>query len=120
LKKLEWIGDSLKVLRGCPEDVQYAIGVALNRAQWGDKHHRAKPLLGFGGAGVLEVVDDFDGSTYRAVYTVKFKGVAYVLHVFQKKAKKGIATPKHVIDLIKARLKHAEEHHAKQYKDHEK
>jgi phage-related protein len=67
-------------------------------------------LRGFGGRGVLEIVDDFDGDAYRAVYTVKFAGVIYVLHAFQKKSKKGIATPQREIDLIKARLKRAEDH----------
>jgi phage-related protein len=74
-------------------------------------HPAAKALKGFGGRGVLEVVDDFDGDTYRAVYTVKFAGVVYVLHAFQKKSKRGIATPQRDIDLIKARLKRAEEHY---------
>jgi phage-related protein len=69
-------------------------------------------LKGFGGAGVLEVVDDFDGDTYRAVYTVRFAGVVYVLHAFQKKAKRGIATPKREIDLIEQRLKRAREDYA--------
>ena len=72
-------------------------------------------LKGFGGRGVLEIVDDFDGDTYRAVYTVKFAGVIYVLHAFQKKSKKGIATPRRDIDLIKARLKRAEEHYKENY-----
>jgi phage-related protein len=72
-------------------------------------------LKGFGGRGALEIVDDFDGDTYRAVYTVKFAGVVYVLHAFQKKSKKGIATPKHEIELINARLKQAEEHHRNRY-----
>ena len=71
----------------------------------------AKPLKGFGGAGVLEVVDDFDGDTYRAVYTVQFAGIVYVLHAFEKKARKGIATPKSDIDLIKLRLNRAKEDH---------
>jgi len=77
-------------------------------AQLGEKAETAKPLKGFGGAGVLEVVEDFDGSTYRAVYTVRFSTAVYVLHAFQKKSKKGIATPKKEIDLVKARLKLAE------------
>lgn len=84
------------------------IGTALNSAQLGGKHPAAKPLKGFGGAGVLEVVDDFDGDTYRAVYTVKFAGVVYVLHAFQKKSRKRIETPKNEIDLIRRRYKLAE------------
>ncbi len=89
--------------------------MALDVAQQGEKHESTKPLQGFGGAGVLEVIDDFDGDTYRAVYTVKFKGVVYVLHAFQKKSKKGIATPKEEIDLVKKRLKAAEEHYKENY-----
>ena len=75
----------------------------------GGKHEDAKPLRGFGGASVLEIVEDHDGDTYRAVYTVRFAEIVYVLHAFQKKSKKGIATPPHEIDKVKARLKRAEE-----------
>jgi phage-related protein len=114
-KPIEWIGSCLKDLREFPEDVKDAIGVALDVAQQGDKHDAAKPLQGFGGAGVLEVIDDFDGDTYRAVYTVKFKGVVYALHAFQKKSKKGISTPKDEIDLVKKRIKAAEEHYKENY-----
>ncbi len=74
-------------------------------AQLGGKHEAARPLKGFGGAGVLEVVEDYDRGTYRAVYTVRFAGSVYILHAFQKKSTKGIATAKHEIDLIKARLR---------------
>jgi len=91
------------------------MGQAIDDAQHGGEHPAAKALKGFGGRGVLEVVDDFDGDTYRAVYTVKFAGVVYVLHTFQKKSRKGIATPQHEIDLIKARLKRAEEHYKANY-----
>lgn len=87
------------------------MGQALDIAQWGRKHPDAKPLTGFGGASVLEVVEDYDGDTYRAVYTVRFAGAIYVLHAFQKKSKKGITTLKSDIDLIKSRLKKAEDHH---------
>ena len=93
------------------------VGYALYLAQCGDKHPATKPLKGFKGAGVLEVVEDFDGDTYRAVYTVKFAGVIYVLHAFQKKSKQGIATPKQDIDLIEARLKRAKEHYLEHYSD---
>jgi phage-related protein len=75
----------------------------------GDKHPSAKPLQGFGGAGVLEIVEDHDGDTYRAVYTVRFAEVVYVLHTFQKKSKRGVKTPKREIDLIKARSQRAED-----------
>jgi len=85
------------------------MGYALYQAQLGLKAPLAKPLRGFGGAGVLEIVEDHRGDTYRAVYTVKFSDFVYVLHAFQKKSKKGIATPKPDIDLIKKRLKIAEE-----------
>jgi phage-related protein len=115
-KPIEWIGSSLKDLRSFPEEVKDLIGVALDIAQQGEKHETTKPLQGFGGAGVLEVIDDFDGDTYRAVYTVKLKGVVYVLHAFQKKSKKGISTPKEEIDLVKKRFKSAEQHYKENYK----
>jgi phage-related protein len=111
LKPLAWIGNSQKELRAFPEDVKDVMGYALHLAQAGGKHDAVKPLAGFGGAGVLEVVDDYDGDTYRAVYTVKFADRVYVLHAFQKKAKKGIKTPKQEIDLIRERLKLAEADH---------
>lgn len=81
------------------------MGFAINDAQNGDEHPRAKALKGFGGRAVLEVVDDEDGDTYRAVCTVRVAGMIYVLHAFQKKSKKGIATPKREIEVIRARLK---------------
>lgn len=87
------------------------MGFALYLAQTGEKHLAAKPLKGFGGAGVLEVVEDHDGDTFRAVYTVKFASAVYVLHAFQKKSKSGIKTPQTDIDLIKQRLKFAEQMH---------
>lgn len=87
------------------------MGYALYLAQLGDKHDHAKPLKGFGGAGVLEVVEDHDGKAYRAVYTVRFATVVYVLHAFQKKSKKGVATPKSEIELIKKRLEAAAADH---------
>ncbi|MEG3976780.1 type II toxin-antitoxin system RelE/ParE family toxin [Microcoleus sp. herbarium8] len=113
LKPVEWIGSSRDDLREFPEDVQQIMGFALYRAQLGKKHPDAKPLKGFKGAGVLEIVENFDGDTYRAVYTVKFEGIVYVLHAFQKKSKQGIATPKQDIDLIESRLKRAKEHYKK-------
>ena len=85
------------------------IGGALWEAQCGRKAPYAKPLRGFGGAGVLEVIDNYEGDTYRAVYTLRFAAVVYVLHAFQKKSKRGIATPKHELDLIAQRLKRAKE-----------
>ena len=91
------------------------MGIAINDAQNGGEHPRAKALKGFGGRSVLEVIDDEDGDTYRAVYTVRFAGVIYVLHAFQKKSRKGIETPKHEIDLIRTRLKAAEVHYRETY-----
>ena len=85
------------------------VGGALWEAQLGRKAPYVKPLKGFGGAGVLEVVDDFDGDTYRAVYTVRFAGVVYVLHAFQKKSNRGIATPRQEMALITQRLQRARE-----------
>lgn len=111
-KPLFWIGSSRDDLKDCPGDVQDVVGFALHWAQRGGKSPDAKPLHGFGNAGVLEIVDDFDGNTYRAVYTVRFAQAVYVLHVFQKKSRKGIATPKQEIDLVKARLKRAEADYA--------
>lgn len=93
-----------------PEDVIDVFGFALHLAQMGKKHDQAKPLKGFGGASVLEVVEDHMGDTYRAIYTVKIAEKVYVLHCFQKKSTKGIETPKHEIDLIRERLKAAQAH----------
>jgi phage-related protein len=91
------------------------MGQAIDDAENGGEHPSAKALKGFGGRAILEIVDDFDGDTYRAVYTVKFAGVIYVLHAFQKKSKRGIATPQRDIELIKARLRRAEEHYKEVY-----
>ena len=107
-KPLEWIAGSYKDLMALPADVRRLFGYALSLAQAGDQHDAAKVLKGFGGAGVLEVIEDDAGSTYRAVYTVKFEEAVFVLHCFQKKSKQGIATPKEDMDLIRARLKVAE------------
>ena len=92
------------------EEVRDTFGFALFLAQQGQKHKQAKPLLGFGSAGVLEVVESDQSGTYRAVYTVRFAHAVYVLHCFQKKSTSGIATSQHDIELIKARLKQAEVH----------
>ncbi len=107
-KPLFWVGSSLADLKDFPDEVQNVVGYALDKAQQGGKSPIAKPLKGFSGAGVLEVVDDFDGDTFRTVYTVRFSHVVYVLHAFQKKSHTGIATPKHDIELVKTRLKRAE------------
>ena len=115
LKPVEWVGSSLKDLKEFPEEVRQDMGYALYLAQCGEKHSSAKPLKGFKGSGVLEVVENFDGDTYRAVYTVKLAGVLYVLHTFQKKSKQGIATPKQDIDLIETRLRLAQQHYLEKY-----
>jgi len=104
-KPLKWLGSSKDDLREFPDLVRKEMGHALYLAQIGMKAPKAKPLRGFGGAGVLEVVDDYDGDTYRAVYTVKFRGIVFVLHAFQKKSKRGIQTPQTDIDAIRVRLK---------------
>ena len=109
LKPVRWIGSSREDLQGFPTAARRNIGYALHFAQAGDKHPAAKPLQGFGSAGVLEIVEDHDGNTYRAVYTVRFAEVVYVLHAFQKKSKRGSKTPQRELDLIKARLRRAEE-----------
>ena len=106
---LAWLGSSKKDLMALPLEVRKFFGHALDFAQRGDRHDAAKVLKGFGGAGVLEVVEDDQGGTYRAVYTVKFKAAVFVLHVFQKKSKSGIATPKPDLDIIRDRLKVAEQ-----------
>lgn len=108
LKRVTWLGPTRKVLQRFPLPVRRTVGFALYHAQKGVKHESAKPLRGFGGAGVLEVVEDYRGNTYRAIYTVRFTGQIYVLHMFQKKAMQGIKTPKQDIDLIKQRLKESE------------
>ena len=110
LKPLEWIASSKKDLLATPDEVQQVVGYALHLAQCGLKHEQARPLKGFGSAGVLEVIEDDDGNTYRAVYTVRFKNAVYVLHCFQKKSKRDIETPKQDMNLIESRLKLAEKH----------
>jgi len=112
-KPLEWVGRSLDELMALPAPVRRSMGFALRFAQAGVKPDNVKPLRGFKCAGVLEVVEDYDGGTYRAVYTVKLAGVVYVLHCFQKKSKKGIATPQQTINLIHQRLRIAETMHEK-------
>jgi phage-related protein len=117
LKPLYWVGAALKDLRTFPLAVRRHIGFALYLAQAGRKHIDAKPFKGFGGAGVLEIVEDHDGDTYRAIYTVKFAGAIYALHAFQKKSKKAIQTPRQHIALVKQRLKRAEEHYREWLRD---
>ncbi len=109
LKPCLFVGPSRRELKAFPDEVQGSIGHALHQAQCGDEPDTAKSLKGFGGRSILEIVEDFQGNTYRAVYTVRFAGAIYVLHAFQKKSKKGITTPKQTIDLIKSRLRDAED-----------
>ena len=107
-KPLFWIGSAKSDLLDFPEAVKDEIGVALSVAQFGGKHPSAKPWKGEG-AGVLEIVEDHRGDTYRAVYTVKFENAAYVLHAFQKKSPKGIKTAQTDVELVSRRLKVASE-----------
>ena len=110
-KDVVWVASSLDDLKKFPESVRQFMGFAIYQAQCGGKHVDAKPLKGYKGSGLLEVLEDFDGDTYRTVYTVRFADAVYVLHAFQKKSKKGIATPRQDVDLIAARLKMAEQIH---------
>ncbi|MBI4908729.1 MAG: type II toxin-antitoxin system RelE/ParE family toxin [Acidobacteria bacterium] len=107
LKPLLWVGSAKRDLLALPALVQDFFGFALYLAQDGRRHEQAKPLKGFDSAGVLEVMEDWNRGTYRAVYTVKFEKAVFVLHVFQKKSKSGVATPKADIELIRQRLKAA-------------
>lgn len=107
-KLLLWVGSSKKDLLALPIRVRKFFGHALDFAQRGDQHDAAKSLKGFGGAGVIEIVEDDIGGTYRAVYTVRIAGAVFVLHCFQKKSKSGISTPKADILIIRARLKVAD------------
>lgn len=106
-----WVGSSRRDLRGFPREVRRDIGQALYSAQEGETDPSAKPLRGFGGGSVLEIVADHRGDTWRAVYTVRFSEAIYVLHAFQKKSKRGTATPKKDMDLIHRRLTEAERLH---------
>jgi phage-related protein len=109
-KSLLWVCSSKKDLKQMPADVQDVFGHALDLAERGLKHPEVKPLKGFGGPGVLEVVEDFDTNTYRAVYTVRFDNAVYVLHCFQKKSTSGVKTAQRDIELIRTRLQAAQEH----------
>jgi phage-related protein len=109
LKPVIWVGSSRKDLREFPEPAQDHIGYALYVAQRGGKHPDTKTLRGFGGAGVVEVLKDFRGDTFRAVYTLRYAGAVYVLHAFQKKSKTGRETPRRDLELIEQRLRQAEQ-----------
>ena len=111
IRSLIWIGSSRRDIRAFPQAVRRNIGKTLYAAQAGETDPAAKPLKGFGGGSVLEIVARHDGDTWRAVYTVRFAEAVYVLHAFQKKSKRGIATPKQEMDLVRQRLKEAERMH---------
>jgi phage-related protein len=113
-KPLFWIGSAKSDLLEFPEAVKDEVGVALSVAQFGGKHPRAKPWKGEG-SGVLEIVEDHRGDTYRAVYTVKYENAAYVLHAFQKKSPKGIRTAQTDVELVSRRLKAASEDYEARY-----
>lgn len=117
IKAVVWVGPTRKELKAFPRPVQRAFGLALYAAQVGEMLPGAKPLKGFGGAGVLEIVEDHRGDTYRAIYTVRFATRIYVLHVFQKKSKRGIATPQKDIELVRARLRWAEQIHSGRWRE---
>lgn len=107
-KPVVWVGSSRQDLREFPGAVQDHMGYALYVAQQGGKHRDAKTLSGFGGGGVVEIIKDYRGDTFRAVYTVRYRGAVYVLHAFQKKSKTGRETPRRDRELIKQRLQDAE------------
>ncbi|MCI2808896.1 type II toxin-antitoxin system RelE/ParE family toxin [Eoetvoesiella caeni] len=107
IKPLFWLGSSKKDLLALPVPVRKFFGHVLDTAQRGEQHEAVKVLSGFGSAGVLEIIEDDSGSTYRTVYTVRFSEAVFVLHVFQKKSKRGIETPKPDMDIIRQRLKAA-------------
>jgi|ERR1700722_2592006 len=107
-KPVIWVGSSLNDLREFPEPVQDHIGYALYVAQHGSKHRDAKPLIGFGGSRVVEIVKDYHGDTFRAIYTLRYAHAVYALHAFEKKSKFGRQTPRHHMELINQRLREAE------------
>ena len=114
LKPIEWVGSSRSDLSGFPDAVREVFGFALYQAQVGLRHRDVKPLRGLG-SNILEVVSRYDGDSFRVFYTVRFKGVVYVIHALQKKSKRGRATPKPEIDLIRSRLKTAKQHYRANY-----
>ncbi len=115
VRPLLWVASSKRDYLGFPERVQDTLGFELFLAQTGQHPPSAKPLKGFG-SGVVELVENFDKDTYRAVYAVRFGEAVYVLHAFKKKSKQGIKTPQRDIELVKQRLKDAENDHAQRFK----
>ena|ERR1700733_15184347 len=116
---LHWLGSTLKDVKDFPKEVRQEVGFAIRQAQNGGKAFCAVPMMGLG-ARVLEAIIDHDGDTFRAVYTVRFEKAVYALHAFKKKSKRGIATPKREIDLIRSRLKDAQEHYKQHYEQADK
>ncbi len=116
-REIYFIGSSLKDFKNLPFPVQETFTFALRRAQEGKKHPIAKPMKGFGGAGIIELAMDFERDTYRAIYTVNFRDRIYVLHVFKKKSKHGIKTSKTDIDMIRRRLRFAQQHYEQESKE---
>lgn len=114
-RPVHWAFSSLDDIRGLPEDVQDTLGQSLSSVQYGGRPANATPLKGFTGASVLEIKDNFDGDTYRCVYTVRFAEAVYVLHVFQKKSASGIKTSNHDITIVRDRLRWAEQHYKATY-----
>jgi phage-related protein len=108
LKPVVWIGSSRRDLFEFPEAVKDHMGYALYVAQIGGRHRDTKALSGFGGAGIVEILKDFRGDTFRAVYTLQYAGTVYVLHAFQKKSKTGRETPSRDMELIRRRMREAE------------
>jgi phage-related protein len=118
LRPVYWVGTAKDDLDAFPEDVKDVMGYALEQAQRGLKHRKAKPLKGFSGASVMEIADDYDADTYRAVYTVRLRSGIYVLHCWQKKSVRGIKTLPQDIERIRARLRTAEEQDARRREAH--
>ncbi|MCL4229319.1 type II toxin-antitoxin system RelE/ParE family toxin [Candidatus Dependentiae bacterium] len=114
-KELIWVGSSKNDLKDCPEDIKDEMGYALRKVQQGEQPNNAKVLKGFGSAGVLEIISCDESGTYRTVYTVKMAEVVFVLHIFQKKSKQGIKTPKKEMDLVESRLKQAQQIYKERY-----
>jgi phage-related protein len=119
IKEIVWLGSSKKDLISMPATVQCTFGYALHLAQTGDKHNQARSLKGFSSAGILEIVEDWRGNTYRAIYTIRYNSFVYVLHCFQKKSKKDVETPKEDMDIVRKRLKIAEKIHKREGKHNE-
>jgi phage-related protein len=118
-KPLRWVGSSLKDLKSFPSEIRSVVGYALYAAQNGTLDPAAKPMKGFGGASVIEIIAPFAGDTWRAIYTVRFQGAVYVLHAFQKKSKSGASTPKKEIQLIHQRLAAAQRDYESRHKPNE-